>query len=224
MPFMTRRIADLRRHHEGGFTLIEVTLAIAILALVMALAYQVLNTNLTAADRIERVLRRAEVGPAVLHALEQDLRSVLRVEGNAKATFVGKHGPDGSDGDQVDFVSTRDGFDSERQKVCDFCETGFRVERNADGPDLGFYTLYRRFDPFIDSEPLRGGTLIPIYARVKRFALRYYDGTDWVGEWDDKQASAYPKAVEVTLEIGYDDGDEANTELTRFTTVVPIPP
>ncbi len=212
------------RRSEGGFTLIEVSLAIAILALVMALAYGVLHANLTAADRIEKVLRRVENGPAVLHAVEQDLRCVLRVQDNAKPTFVGKLGSGGQDEGRVDFISTRDGFDPERQKVCDFCETGFRVERNSDGPDQGFYTLYRRFDPFLDSEPLEGGVLIPICTRVKRFHLRYSDGSDWKEEWDDKQANAYPKSVKVTLEIGYDDGEDGNTELTRFTTVVPLPP
>ncbi len=212
----------MRRRRTDAFTLIEVCLAIAILALLMALAYGVLNTNLAAADRIEKVLRRVEIGPAVMHAVEQDLRCVLRLQDNAKPTFVGKQGTDGADYDQVDFVSTRDGFDSERQKVCDFCETGFRMERNSDGPDQGFYTLYRRFDPFIDSEPLKGGVLIPVYTRVKRFNLRYSDGNEWKEEWDNKQANGYPKSVEVTLELDYGDGEEGNTELTKFTTVIPL--
>lgn len=206
-----------------AFTLIEVVLAVAILAMVMALSYQVLNANLTAADRVEKVLRRIETGPAVLAAIERDFRCVLNAQDNPNPTFVGKQGSGGSDEDQVDFLTTRDVYDSEKQKVCDYGETGFRMERNADGPDLGFYTLYRRSDPLIDTEPLKGGTLVPIYTRVKRFNLRYFDGNEWKEEWDNKQANAYPKMVEITLEIGYDDGEEKNPELTTFQTVVPLP-
>ncbi len=206
-----------------AFTLIEVILAIAILAMVMALAYQVLNANLLAADRVNKVLRRVETGPAVLAAVERDLRCILRDQENAKPTFVGKQGNDGAEYDQVDFLTTRDGYDSEKQKVCDYGETGFRMERNADGPDQNFYTLYRRFEPFVDTEPLKGGVLIPVYGRVKRFNLRYSDGNEWKDDWDNKQTNAYPKMVEVTIEIGYDDGEDQNDELTTFQTVVPLP-
>lgn len=208
---------------RGAFTLIEVILAVAILALVTTLAYQVLNASLVASDRVNKVLRRVETGPAVLAAVERDFRCVLRDQENAKPTFVGKQGSGGPEEDQVDFLTTRDAFDSEKGKVCDYGETGFRMERNADGPDQGFYTLYRRFDPFLDAEPLKGGTLVPVYTRVRRFNLRYHDGNEWKDEWDNKQANAYPKMVEITIEIGYDDGEEKNEELTTFQTVVPLP-
>ncbi|MEK7866245.1 MAG: type II secretion system protein GspJ [Planctomycetota bacterium] len=206
-----------------AFTLIEVILAIAVLVMVMALSYGVLNANLTAADRVGKLLERVETGPAVVAAVERDLRCVLRDQENAKPTFVGKQGSDGPELDQLDFLSTRDGFDSEKGKVCDYGETGFRLERNSEGPDQGLYTLYRRFDPFVDTEPLKGGTLVPIYTRVNRFNLRYFDGNEWKEDWDNKQTNAYPKLVEVTIELRYADNEDKNTELTTFQIVVPLP-
>lgn len=206
-----------------SFTLIEVILAIAVLGLVMVLSYQVLNASLLASDRVEKLLRRVETGPAVVHAIEQDLRSVLKAQDNPKPTFVGKQGSGGSEEDQLDFLTTRDGFDLDRQKVADYGETGFRMERNESGPDQGFYTLYRRWDPLIDTEPLKGGALVSIYTRVRSFNLRYFDGNEWKDDWDNKQANGYPKLVEATIAIAYDDEEEKNEELTKFQIVVPLP-
>lgn len=53
---------------------------------------------------------------------------------------------------------------------------------------------------------------------ISGFNIRYYDGTDWVDEWDMSEQNSLPKAIEITLSVT--DADVKMVDLTdRATTL-----
>jgi general secretion pathway protein J len=211
----------MRLRKSEGFTLVELMLAILILAIMMSIVYGVVVSTVTAARRVEEITAASELGPAILTQIRSDLESAfLPKDGEF---FVGVKRPGaGSDRDRVDFISGTLAYGSENDveepRFHSINEVGYQVLTSPKDPGMG--VLYRREDYFIDNEPLKGGHLIEMYDRVKSFSLRYYDGKDWRTDWSSKAQKGLPKAVEIELKIFVSWNGEPYHEQAFKTTVM----
>lgn len=208
------------KHFRKGFTLVELMLAVLILAIMMSIVYGVVVSTVNAARRVEEITASSEIGPAILTQVRADLEAAfLPKEGEF---FVGtKKQMPGGDRDRVDFVSSGIAYgpenDIEESRFHSVNEIGYQVLDSRKDPGVGI--LYRRVDYFIDSEPLKGGMLTELYDRVRAFSLRYYDGENWRQDWSSKTQKGLPRAVEITFTILVTDRDNPNAEQTFKTTV-----
>lgn len=211
--------ADRRR----GFTLVELMLAILIMAIMMSIIYGVVVSTVSAAKRVEEITAASEVGPAILTRLRADLEAAfLPKEGEF---FVGVKKPGaGNDRDRIDFISSDVAYgaenDVEEPRFHSINEIGYQVLESRKDPGLGI--LYRREDFFIDSDPLKGGRLTQLYDRVRSLSIRYYDGKEWRPDWSSKAQKGLPKAVEIELKILVSHHDDPNHEQKFKTTVLLI--
>jgi type II secretion system protein J len=212
-----------------GFTLVELMLAILILAILMTLVYGVVVSTVQAQERVEQISNTSEIGPALLAQIRADLEGAfLPVPPDSKApegapeSFLAldRKAGDG-DRDRVDFVTAALAYGADREgeepKFQSVNETGYQVLDSAAEPGVG--VLYRREDFGADADLLRGGRLAEMYDRVKHFNLSFWDGAQWRPQWSAKAEKKLPQAVRVELQILVKDRDDASVVQTHVTTV-----
>lgn len=224
---------------RSGFTLVELMLAVLILAIMMSIVYGVVVSTINAAHRVEEITASSEIGPAILTQIRSDLEAAFLPkkgipagadpQGTKEAPaasepefFVASKKPgSGGDRDRIDFVSSGMAYGPENEieepRFHSVNEIGYQVLDSRKDPNVG--VLYRREDYFIDSDPLRGGRLTELYDRVKSFSLRFHDGQAWRPDWNSKAQKGLPRAVEIVIKILVTDREDANVEQTFKTTV-----
>ncbi|MDQ7779455.1 MAG: type II secretion system protein GspJ, partial [Planctomycetota bacterium] len=100
--------------------------------------------------------------------------------------------------DRLDFVSSRNSYDDERECESDVTELGYQLLPNYEETSL--YRLMRREDPFIDDKPTTGGSLAQLHDRVKSVKFEFFDGQEWLPEWNNtKKSGKLPEAVRVEI-------------------------
>lgn len=206
------------RHHHGSrqrgqsarsaaFTLIEIMISSALMALILVSAYLCLGSGFAAQKMIEprtEILQNARVAMAIMSA---DLRAACPL--SKTDDFLGMARTVGEvEADNIDFATHN--YTPRHAREGDFCQESFYLDKN---PSTGQFSLWRRRNPTIAPDALAGGSKEEIAQGVVGLKLQYYDGTDWYSTWGnvDKKKSAQsatgeaanltglPKAVEITL-------------------------
>ncbi|MEM7138085.1 MAG: prepilin-type N-terminal cleavage/methylation domain-containing protein [Myxococcota bacterium] len=195
---------------KKGFTLVEIILAMAILALVGTMIYggfsqTALNKARVESDidhyqtvhmALERMVREVTMAFVSTHVNPSlDLRTIT-------TAFVGS---DGGSEDRLDFTSFshrrlyRDARESDQNEISYFV---------TDDPDTpGERVLARREENRIDEDPTRGGKSQILVRGVEEYNVEYFDPllSEWVSEWatDDrfKQPNRLPTQVRFRITV-----------------------
>lgn len=177
---------------EGGFTLVEVLLAVSLVAMMATLVFGSLYVTTSAIDTA-----RAN------SANEQVVRSTLRVMtdelsvGVARTTapWMGLNGQqDGQPADSVAFLTMGQFRGAESTKDTELV----RIVYTREGDRLLRFVrrnLYGLTDESVEQ--------VELATKVKAFNVRYYDGKSllWVDEWDGRGRSGAPKALLIELTL-----------------------
>ena len=205
----------------AGFTLMEVMVALSIMAMIMVALYSTLDTSLATRDQLEYETRAARMGPALLDVIEKDLRRAWVYNIEDDKVFLGQdHTVNGEQADTLVFLTTVDSTITQRigayEVPSDIAETGYRLKANPDFTDL--LELWRRQDYHVDEEPLEGGVYERLHDRVISFQLRYVDtierSPEWLDDWDAGERHRLPAAVlvDLVLEVGPRAGNTSRAE------------
>jgi len=201
---------------RAGFTLLEVMVALAIVALVIGLVYGSFAGTAESKDFIENGNEVYHQGRWAMDKMEADLStSFLNTRANSYTLFYGvnREGAENLPNDELHFTSYNHVKYNPTAQESDQQEVSYFV---AENPDTGEMTLYRREDPNVDQDNTAGGEVYELATGVIAFNIRYYDGTQWVDDWDsrkftaeqnvqteveqtDEMVNALPLAAEVTL-------------------------
>jgi hypothetical protein len=191
----------------SAFTLIEVVISSALMALIVASAYLCLHAAVSSQKLIEprvRVLQNARVALALMTA---DLRCACPLSKDFQ--FLGMHRMLGEmEADNLDFATHN--YTPRRAREGDYCQVSLYVDKD---PESGQFALYRRRNPTIALDPLTGGSREEIARGLRGLRFEYYDGFDWYDTWGEvegtaKAQSSYrlrsnlsgmPEAVRITL-------------------------
>lgn len=184
---MTRRATKQR-----GVTLIEMMVAMAILAIVATLMYTGFTQTSRNKKRIEAELDRAhEVRMGVERIAREMSMAFVSAQGNpdqtlqaVKTAFIAKEAGGGS---QVDFTSFshkrlyRDAHESDQNEI------GYYLASDPD--DSRIKVLARREQNRIDDDPEKGGRTQIMIRDVTGFELAYLEPLtgEWVTTWDTTQ-------------------------------------
>lgn len=196
------------RSSQGGFTLLEVLVALTIMSLVMVALYSVLQTTLRTRDMLNNEVRAASAGPSILDTIERDLRRAWVLNLQDDKVFIGEDRTVlGEPADSLVFVSSVGSSSTRRvgehEAMAELVETGYRLRVNPDLPDV--LELWRRQDYHLDEEPLEDGSYERLHDRVVGFDLQYYADLvlehDPVDDWDAEELHALPAAIKVRLGI-----------------------
>jgi type II secretion system protein J len=198
-------ILCVQKHRRGGFTLVELIISAALMAIVIGSAYMCLSAGVSGQRLIEARAEGVQSARTALNMMAADLRCAIPMPG--KVEFLGmRRTVSESDADNVDF-STRN-YAPKRTREPDYCEISYFLvpDRESDS-----FVLMRRRDPTPDPEPLEGGMQQEIARGVRGLRIEYYDGYEWFDEWGDPEgktkgmmyppSNSYglPEAVRITI-------------------------
>ncbi|HLE40076.1 MAG TPA: type II secretion system protein GspJ [Nitrospirota bacterium] len=209
--------SELHTLNSKGFTLIEVLLALAILAAVMTAVYASFSTASRNVESAEAVRDETDLARTLIVRLSDDIANAYYNSTMSGTTiFYGKKEEAGTGNDRrrLDSISmtTLTNWRKPDSKETDLWEVGYHFEETADGKG---HALLRREKRELskDIPLLEGGVDLEITDKVEKLQLRYFNGYKWSDEWDTRKHSSLPQAVEITLSLA---------EEKRYTTVVDV--
>ena len=188
------------RANRRGFTLHELIIVMTMLVLVLVTSYQILSNCLETERHVERLTMPEKAGEGIMSVIRRDLAGIFfhgLVEKLDRQVFMGASG--GSEGawtDEVRFLTTTDPTTFEREETWqEQIETlrtvtavSYYLELNPRIPGYDCYKLFRKeVTDFSLGDVLNApGLNLEVYDKVKSFQFWYFDGLDWLTEWDSK--------------------------------------
>ncbi|PYJ82930.1 MAG: hypothetical protein DME22_17030 [Verrucomicrobia bacterium] len=207
------------RLNSSGFTLIELVISAALMALILVSAYLCMSACVSTQKLIEprfEAFQSARVAMAIMAA---DLRAACPL--SKEFQFVGMHRTLGEvEADNLDFATHN--YTPRRAREGDFCEVSFFLQPDRES---GKFCLWRRRNPTIAPDPLSGGSRVEIARGLRGLRFEYYDGYEWYDTWGDAEGngkkqsslrdqpnlSGMPEAVRITLWFESNSGSQTAT-------------
>jgi type II secretion system protein J len=200
-----------------GFTLLEVLIAIAIMAGIVTVIYSTFFTAGNNVQQAEEIRDTTDLVRTLVSKLSNDIANAYVNTGmnapNAQLTiFLGKkvQPPAGTQKSRFDelYLTTLTNWRRPGSKETDLWEVGYYFKEKLDGPGRIMMRREKR-ELNKDVPVLEGGVEYELTDRVESLQLRYKSGTTWLDEWNI--STTLPKVVEITLLL--DDGSVYVTEV-----------
>jgi general secretion pathway protein J len=201
--------------HSKGFTLLEVLIATAIMAGVVAVIYASFFTTSRNVEQAEQDRDTSDLVRTLVAKLSVDISNAYVQPGmNISAPVTGFLGkkvqPDtGNSAIRLDelYLTTLSNWRRPGTKETDLWEVGYYFKQKPDGS--GYVMMRREKRELSKDVPfMEGGTEYAMTDRVETLQLRYYSGSSWTDEWPS--TTQLPKAVEISLLL-----DDGSTYLTK---------
>ncbi len=200
-----------RFNHSPGFTLIEVMVAIALLAVISFLIWQAMGAATGSKERLEKreeVFRGAtlamngmirDLEMAVLFAQVDFLGVSASGQQMSKSQFVGANN---GDHDKISFDTVSHVRYLKNRKESDLAEVSYFLEPASE--ETGGFVLKKRESSPPDDNPDEGGTTATLLEGVKELNFRYFDPikNEYTDDWDSTKIDQFnkmPRAVEIVL-------------------------
>lgn len=205
-----------------GMTLIEVALAVAILAMIGAVTWGSIARSFDAYETVKAIDERYHNVRVALNRMAKELSmayltSQRRHRGQERTVRQFFKHEDASPLPELHFsafshlVFLKDAKESDQAEISYFGEN--------DPEESGVVNLMRREAPRIDGDYDEGGRAYVLAENVKSLEFRFFDNRkdDWTDEWDTEKvdfAGRLPSLVEIKLTIE-DEGGEDLTFVTK---------
>jgi len=185
--------------------LLEILIAITILALVVSSLYGAYSGTLDTTEMVESIRDVDQVARLALMQMVDDLKSLYfeKAQGEDKESpysFVGVMEAEGEGGAIVAFATTARldfGMTFPSQRIN---RVSYMVEKQPDNVKL--YRLVRKELPFADLSGERQDILVEIADGVESLSLTYFneDGQQF-SQWDSKAEGLLPRMVHIRLQM-----------------------
>lgn len=191
---------------EGGFTLVEALLAVALLATLGAIVFGSLLTTTQVVDAGRAAASREQMIRRVLRVMAEELSVGVKEPANP---WLGMNGTqDGQAADTLAFVRIGDGFGAQSAREGEM----IRVIYTREGDRLIRFVrrnLYGLTDESVEQ--------VDLATKVKGFNVRYYHGAGkmWLDEWN----ATGPLPTALLLEITFQELDAEPYTIREWVTV-----
>ena len=216
---------------SAGFTLVEVMVALALLATVTTAMWSTMATSFETKDRVLAINDRYHEGRQMMTRISREIRmAFLRAEvpeqfrEEEPAVITRFKGED----DELYFASTAHLRIKGNTRESDQCEIAYFLKRGDREDGYRGKTLYRRESTRLDDDPEKGGYIYPVLRGVKTFELAYWDdakeiGSDaWQRDWNSHENELeplLPARVRITIEL--EDPEEGRPPIRFVTQAAP---
>ncbi|HOW69972.1 MAG TPA: type II secretion system protein GspJ [Phycisphaerae bacterium] len=206
-----------RRGPSRGFTLLEVTVALAMMAMMALSMYASMAVCMKARRSAMAAVQPVRAATIAMELVCRDLESILPPTGILSGPFLGvrQMGATG-DADYLDFYSLGSDDDELMPEGIHHVELGLRTDVT---PQVLVRHVTRNLLARTAVEPEE-----EILCReVRSLSLRYFDGANWLEEWDSTAiGDVLPAAIMVQIEL--EDGVTPSTEITpnRAMRIIPL--
>jgi general secretion pathway protein J len=214
-----------RRGSEGGFTLIEVLIALSVTSMIAIAIWAASSQTARTRELVQEAHDKHHQVRVAFDMLTRDLTSSFlslhraQLDPTHDTVFIGE---DHGDTDRVDFAA----FTHERRyfdvKESDQCEVGYFLAPDREEPER--MNLVRRESPVLDTEPLEGGQLLVLIEDVTAFDLQYFDFVmnEWQDAWDTTEATGEAGVLPMQVRIRIVARDRRGQDVA-YATQIPIP-
>ena len=207
-----------------GFTLLELLVALALMDVIALALYSSMRTGFRAKDNTKAMLKPYQSIAPAFEFIRRDICSAVKPSGELAGDFIGENssGRFSLNEDSLSFY-TCDYQPQEDEISSNVINIQFALEDDYDTEEV----VLKRFvtknvlsssDPDVEEEV--------ICRDVLGFDIMYYDGSDWVDEWDtsDEDESDLPWAVKVTITLLDNESRFADEDNFRhFTRIFLLP-
>jgi general secretion pathway protein J len=198
-----------------GFTLLEVMIAVAVLAMIGGLTWKAFDGAYGLKQRIERAEDR-----------DQTVRAALeRISREVSMTFLSEHYDRKRFRTRPTLFKLRDGRGEADLTITSFAHERLHIdakesdqalfEYKLERDDVGNRSLYRRVKPHLDEDPERGGEKAVLADDVLTFTVQAWEPKEreWRDEWDSNSPQRsgqvlIPPRVKIALTIKDEQGKE----------------
>lgn len=216
--------------HRGGFTLIEVLVATAILAIILGIVFGTFFYTVNNAEERQEYASLCQRASFILNNMAQTASS-------ACVPFAGRYPDmqeeksvlegtdavvDGFDADSLRTFTTNPRFGA-RTRPAEIAFVSYETEPHKDfeGPELPLdknnpLLLKCTVQPLLtkfDDEQTRPQWVLS----VRSLNIDYFDGSEWLAEWRYEDQGMLPKAVKLELELG-----DSNENTHMFSTMTRV--
>lgn len=179
-----------------GFTLLEVLIATALLALFLTILYRVFFTTLKAEDRVTKDLDLYLDIRRTFDAISMEVQSAFFSEKHLKTFFVGERRDSlGRTTSSLSFTTLTYPILQEGIPGSDMVAVSYSVEEK----DGGLTLLKGVWNPYLESGDKESQLRIPLVEGIEGFEVEFYNGREWAKAWDATLERRLPFAVRVTL-------------------------
>lgn len=196
-----------------GFTLLEILITIAILAVLATMVYASFDASIKVIERVDKGSDKYREARFIISRLSEELSMAFRPKDNSmpEAIFVGQNSIlDGRAHDSLRFTSLSHFRSVPDQAASDFNLIEYSLETSPDGN--GWVLLHKERDNLYelsgDSFSQGGGGQFVIGEDIHGLNLRYFDGKTWLDSWNAENEKGLPKVVEIKIDFGQAQGDE----------------
>ena len=194
-------------HSRGyGFTLLEVLVAIAVLAVLSMLLYGAFSGLKRTKEGVERINdRQREARMAMARMVRELQMAYLSAHEPVPPTRPVQRtvfkGASGIPGDRIDFVAFAHRRLDRDSRESDQCEISYYLASNPDNP--GVVDLLRRESSIIDLDPEHGGRLEVLATDVDLFDVAFLEPQtiQWLETWDSTQATGQLGRLPIQVRI-----------------------
>lgn len=226
------------RHLVGGFTLLELLLAVAVTGMLAAGLFAGLGVVFDARATAERQLDGQQEARIALRVIADQLIGAATPDGVWVEDFLGVDDDTraGEPADTLTFTTSSLVLPTGESRGDRHRVELALLEADDDGPDAGTYLLAQRVTDDIQPDTGNSGGPTPdpvvqvLLRRVEALNLRYHDGADWRESWDAAQLNNnLPRAVEVVVVMAQSDEDEVRDRADgldrrrRFVRMIQLP-
>lgn len=214
----------------GGFTLLEIVVTLAVLAIVLTITYGVFARTLSQKERTEAASFETATARAVIHRILRDLEAVEpgsataarrtptpsrqgTIEASEQYLFLSRNRSEqGVPFDDLAFSATLRKPTAGTLSSSDLGVVRYFVEPDPRAPSnlvLWRETVLSLSGELFDPDAPLPERSIRIVDGLAGLQFRFHDGNEWVEEWDSSDTRSYapvPHAVEVALALRDEEG------------------
>lgn len=197
------------RRGDLGFTLLEVLLAVSISAGAIVMVGTTFEATVRAKDSVENLANSTSMGPRIMSLIERDLSGLWHHNITDNKVFVGRNMDlGGIEADRIDFLTTTDAVgyvvdSNSNEHRPSICEVGYWLRPHPRYPEL--LQLWRREDPMVDDDLIRGGQFQLVCDRLKMFKILYFETVGFEAEekfeWDSSKEDSLPRRIQIEFVV-----------------------
>jgi len=217
-----------RFRSQKGFTLIEVLVAISILAIITTLIYGTFSQSHAVSTRLEATSEKYRAVRQIFQSMLDDLTGAYYLEQTAAdqtplTVFIGQS-PGATDSFSISQPLLRFTILGHRRWQPNSPETDlslveYQIKKDTDSDLL---TLSHREETNPLSTTEASMEEYELAEGLKDLKLRFFDGADWSEGWDSTSKKGLPQAVEVKFVLPIENEDREFSFLATIPTAKPF--